>query len=222
MRVLLLLCCTLPIVMTSSCIFSLQSIDLNLDTQSQMLTKLRSSQKSSHLSWHETMDPDIKDPRMLCAANHGTFNWDHKRCYFLLEQDLVAIGFEEQVVLCASKHAVLSYPRNAEEVSFLWLFFEGRRGDVLDLRFMSNISIPLGLRKIPCFVRSCSYQSVDLKFTVDENANWFIAPAPIDAMISRDIVNFEGSNVCVTKFQLIEECDSDEFNYAVCSIDISL
>ena len=185
----------------------------------------RSHHMFSQLSWQESFTRGISEdnPRFLCSKNHGTYNWELKRCYFLVRHNDLGLSFEQQTTECLAKGSVLSYPRIEKEVAYLWEFFENNLKSELSVKQLANISIRTGLRRQEDCIFNCGYESGDLKFVISpwNVPSWFRVPLPLGILATREKKLIHELNVCIRRNRKVYDCSDETLSpFSICSVDL--
>ena len=159
---------------------------------------------------------DFQNIREKCSVNRGTFNYQLKRCYFIIQHGEPGLNFSSQVSACETKGAVLSYPRSETEISYLWDLFE-QKNDHLSNTYFRNFSLHIGLSKDKS---NGDYLSVDKEMVFKTYAPpWFYAN---DRQSSRSRrIRLSSATLCITKAKLLAMClPRQRKAYSVCSHNI--
>ena len=106
-----------------------------------------------------------------CSKNSGVYNFDFKRCYFIVEHPTPGLNFSEQVLVCNKQGAILSYPRTLDEIAYLWDFFERTRSE-LSVEATYNTSLHVGFkRQAPVTSQFPQFNSIDGHLKVNSKRN---------------------------------------------------
>ena len=73
----------------------------------------------------EDLGSEIMSRKFICAEKRGVLNFHYQRCYFVETYSGRGLDLIEQIDLCKSPNAILSYPRNKGELLFLWKVYMG-------------------------------------------------------------------------------------------------
>ena len=161
--------------------------------------------------------------RSLCSLNHGTYNWDLKRCFFIHKHSFPGLDFQQEATFCNSMDSVLSYPRSRDEVIFLWNFFEEKFKKDLSVSQLANTTLRTGLVKDDCSLFRCNYASLDNKFSIisSKSSFWFTPTDLLGEIVTRDYRNLNASNICIRRNRKVYSCPENlPSMYSICSIDI--
>ena len=149
-----------------------------------------------------------------CDENQAVFNYNRKRCYFVLRVDYPGYNLTESIEQCFSRGAVLSYPRHWEEVSDLWIYFNShlQRTDKLNMEeLLAKTTLHVGFRRNGNF----EFRSVDEKLNVSTASH----PIMLDTASPFEF-NFKGPAICINRYQYLKRCLPRMRNqFAVCSVD---
>ena len=86
---------------------------------------LDSSRKRISLDYPLSRDWDSNlNIRSECGELRGLYDLKFKRCYFIIDHQTQPLNSSELLSSCMSNGGYLCYPRNKEEISLLWKFFE--------------------------------------------------------------------------------------------------
>ena len=145
----------------------------------------------------------LHNVREKCSANRGVYNYQMRRCYFILHHGEPGLNFSAQVSACRMKGAALSYPRKEEEVLYLWDLFEGENNH-LTVQYFRNFSLHIGLFLGPEF--NTTYHSVDYEMLFEEkNPSWFYMKTR-QIQISRQLSPSRSPSICITKAKTLSQC----------------
>ena len=165
----------------------------------------------------------MKNFRLICSANRATYNFEFKRCYFVLRHGELGVPFEQEVRKCESAKVVLLYPKSEKEVGYLWDFFE-QEAHELTLWDYLDVTLRTGFEKSnqTDFLRHNLFSSVDGKMTVSKSGQtWFTQDQTVVTRIDRGIFS---PCVCISKAQkLLQQCMANSFKkISVCSVDVTI
>ena len=150
-----------------------------------------------------------------CDKNRAVFNYNRKRCYFVMKFPYLGYNLTESIEQCHSKGAILSYPRHHEEVSDVWTYFSSHleRTDEHRMKdLLANTTLHVGFRKIG----TRQFQSVDEMLNVSTVSHPFMMQT-YPAVFQGD---FKGPAVCINRYQYLKQCMPRMRNqFAVCSLD---
>ena len=150
-----------------------------------------------------------------CDENQAVFNYNRKRCYFVMEFGYLGYNLTESIEQCRSRGAVLSYPRKWEEVGVTWMYFKSHllRNDVFNEKdFLANTTLHVG------FIRTgkINFQSVDKKMIVSTLSH----PILLEPVQTTDFL-FKGPAICINKYRYLKRCmPRMRSQFAVCSLDL--
>ena len=173
-------------------------------------------QKSKNLQYEELVQPNDQNNnvRLKCSENQGNFNFQLKRCYFLVKHGNQGLNFTDQIASCNSRGAILSYPRSKVEMKFLWEFFEIEQKE-LTLQDFRNFTIHVGV------TRSFNgYSGIDNKTSFSLLSDiWFFQQA-VTVYRNRAFVPFLSPTLCLSKAKVLSECMKNSLKrYSICSHD---
>ena len=78
------------------------------------------------------------DPRVVCDPNQAMISIQFKRCFFVKFHSEKPLNQSEHVEYCASRGAVLTYPRDFDEWFFVWSFYQMFMADQSEMSGDSN------------------------------------------------------------------------------------
>ena len=161
---------------------------------------------------------DFQNIREQCSVNRGTFNYQLKRCYFIIQHGEPGLNFSSQVSACEIKGAVLSYPRSETEISYLWDLFE-QKNDHLSNTYFRNFSLHIGLSKSKKLFGG--YLSVDKEMNFSwTDPIWFYRKRR-QISLSRIWFPFMSPSICVTKAKILSSClPRQRKTYSICSHNV--
>ena len=210
---------TLLFVITTSSL--LLSTELQLTSKSQLHATMRSREiiresfgsfLKQRVDFVQLLEmKHLTEAQQLCALQRGTFKFHQRKCYFLNDHGINGLNKFEQLQYCSERGAILTYPRNTEQIKVIWQLFETTFPSEV---FAKNV-IHLGLEKLKGSYDS--FLSVDGKFELiqSEHSSMFFRGKSDRAL------SFTGTALCLTKFEYLSACmPRDSFRYSICSKDL--
>ena len=163
----------------------------------------------------------VLSAREKCSINEATFNFAHKRCYFVLEHSSPGLNLTQQMETCGNHGAVLSYPRKYIEITFMWDFFETQQTKLSHEMFF-NISLHAGfVRETPVLTRYPRFTSADGSLVIDSSANKEMFQDFLQFRSLFEDYSFMGPAICYSKAKQLDEClPRFRKRFSVCSISL--
>ena len=150
-----------------------------------------------------------------CDKNRAVFNYNRKRCYFVMRFPYLGYNLTESIEQCHSKGAILSYPRHHEEVSDTWTYFSSHleRTDELRMKdLLANTTLHVGFLK----TERIEFRSVDKTL----NVNTVTHPIMLDTVQPFNL-NFSGPADCINRYHYLKRCmHRMRSQFAICSVDL--
>ena len=123
---------------------------------------------------HEYRCDYTNDIRYKGGKNHAVPNFDHRRCYFVYSHGNERLNLWDHIWFCSHRDAVLTYPRSAEELDFIWRFYHKFRGwdGETNVTIWDDWFLHFGLIKPNSNASdNLMFQSVDVSFDSSLNYN---------------------------------------------------
>ena len=204
--------------------------DVKIQRKQEKLSSDVSFKGELKIGFLDLLPPSV-DPNLLCAVNHGKFEAEYRRCFFVMEHGGDGLNITEQNSACETKLGTLSYPRSDDELSLLWNTYQKYRkwGDDVNYRKEDTWFLHLGFRPRSKTKNDLTYfTSFDGKLNISNHlASWFRGPER-SIGLSFTSVEFKGPVACMTKLTSIYtlnrpyEClPGTKRKFSICSIDYS-